>query len=89
MADAPGVRCATASLARDEPLIGTASRVQRWLVVEQPGAWGREAVLESGLDRDVARAVHAEARRHRVRLLLARRPGDRRRDGDRRVFLAH
>ena len=89
MADGPAVRCATASLARDEPLIGTASRVQRWMVVEQPGAWGREAVLESALDSDVARALHDQARRHRVRLLLARRPGDRRRDGDRRVFLAH
>ncbi len=89
MSDALPLRCATASLARDEPMLGTASRVQRWMVVEQPGAWGREAVLESRLDRDVAAALHASARRHRVRVLLARRPGDRRRDGDRRVFLAH
>jgi len=89
MADALALRCATESLARAEPLLGTASRIQRWMVVEQPGAWGRDAALESGLDKDVAAALHAEARRHRVRLLLARRPGDRRRDGDRRVFLSH
>jgi hypothetical protein len=89
MAEKLTVRCATESLARAEPLIGTASRVQRWMVVEQPGAWGREAVVESELDGDVAAALQESARRHRVRLLLARRPGDRRRDAHRRVFLAH
>ncbi len=89
MAEGLALRCATASLARDEPLIGTASRVQRWLVVEQPGAWGRDAVIESELDRRVAQALQDSARRHRVRVVLARRLADRRRDGDRRVFLAH
>jgi hypothetical protein len=89
MADKLGRRCATESSARDEPLVGTASRVQRWLIVEQPGAWGKDAVAESDLDRRVAAALQDTARRHRVRVLLARRPGDRRRDGDRRVFLAH
>lgn len=89
MADKLTLRCATESAARDEPLIGTASRVQRWFVIEQAGAWGKEAVAESGLDAEVAAALRDTARRHRVRVLLARRPGDRRRDGDRRVFLAH
>jgi (2Fe-2S) ferredoxin len=89
MADKLTLRCATESLARDEPLIGTASRVQRWLVVEQPGAWGRDALVQSELDPGVAAALQASARRHRVRVLLARRAGDRGRDGDRRVFLAH
>jgi (2Fe-2S) ferredoxin len=83
------LRCATASAARDEPLIGTASRVQRWLVVEQWGSWGRDALAESKMPEAVAVPLAAAARRHRVRVLLARRPGDRRRDGDRRVFLAH
>lgn len=83
------LRCAREASARDEPLIGTASRVQRWLVVEQPGAWGREAVAESDLDRDVARALLDSARRHRVRVLLARRPGDRTRHSARSVFLTH
>jgi hypothetical protein len=83
------IRCATESLARDEPLIGTASRVQRWLVVEQPGAWGRDALTDSHLPADVAAPLVAHARSHRVRVILARRPGDVRRDGDRQVFLAH
>jgi hypothetical protein len=89
MAERLRLRCATESLARAEPLLATASRVQRWLVVEQPGAWGREAVVESELDREVAVALQADARRHRARVLLARRIGDRRRGDARRVFLAH
>ena len=89
MAERRALRCATESSARGEPLTGTASRVQRWLVVEQPGAWGREAPVESALDRDVALALQDSARRHRVRVLLARRAGDRRRNAERRVFLAH
>jgi len=89
MGDKLTLRCATESLARDEPLIGTASRVRRWLVVEQPGAWGRDALERSHLPADVAAPLVAHARSHRVRVLLARRPGDMRRDGDRRVFLAH
>jgi hypothetical protein len=89
MAEPLTIRCATESLARGEPLLGTASRVQRWMVVEQPGAWGVEALLESELDADVAAALDEDARRHRVRVLLARRAGDRSRNRDRRVFLAH
>lgn len=89
MAEGPRLRCAAESRARGEALIGTASRVQRWLVIEQPGAWGREALVESELDREVATALQGAARRHRVRVLLARPAGDRSRAGDRRVFLAH
>jgi (2Fe-2S) ferredoxin len=88
------LRCATESLARDEPIVGTASRVQRWMVIEQPGAWGRDALVASRLDRSVAAALDAEARRHRVRVLLVRRTADRRPGAPpdqtvRRVFLAH
>jgi hypothetical protein len=89
MAEPLGLRCATESSARNEPQIGTASRIQRWLVIEQPGAWGAEALHESELSRAVGRELEASARRHRVRVLLARRPGERRRDGERQVFLAH
>lgn len=89
MADSRPSRCAPAALARDEPLVGTASRVRYWLVVEQWGPWGADALLESRLPAAVATALAASAGRHRVRVLLARRPGDRRHEGDRRVFLAH
>jgi Sucrase/ferredoxin-like len=91
MGEPLALRCATESLAREEPLYGTASRVQRWMVVEQPGAWGRDALAHSGLDPTVAATLVAEARRHRVRVLLARPAGFRirHRAGPRRVFLAH
>jgi hypothetical protein len=89
MPDGLTPRCAAESLARGEALAGTASRVQRWLAIEQPGAWGVEALVESELDREVATALDASARTHGVRALLVRRPGDRRRGAHRRVFLAH
>ena len=66
----------------------TASRVTRWLVVEQPGPWGHDALLDSRMDTTVARALHGGARHHRVRVLLARRPGWQHDEGPRRVHLA-
>ena len=81
-------RCAPVSVRRGEPVHATASRVDRWLVVEQPGPWGRDALLESGLDHLVARSLHAQGRRHGVRILLARRPGWEDAPGRRRVHLA-
>lgn len=68
-------RCAAASLARDEPMPGTASRVRRWVLIEQPGAWGRDALCQSEIDPAVANAIAKVSRRHRVRVLLVRRPG--------------
>jgi hypothetical protein len=82
-------RCALESAARDEPLAGTASRVGRWLVVEQPGAWGHDALSHSGLDPDVGRALADRARAAGVRVVLARRPGWGRGGETRRVFVAH
>src|SRR5918995_2613884 len=79
----PGIR------RRGEPLAGTASRVGRWLVVEQPGAWGHDALSHSHLDPDIGRALADTARAAGVRVLLARRPGWDRGSDVRRVFLAH
>jgi hypothetical protein len=80
---AEALPCATLSRALEEPQFGTASRVRGWVLLEQPGPWGREAVLESQLDRDLARALHRAAEAARVRLLLIRRSGRRRGPGDR------
>jgi hypothetical protein len=74
---AEALPCATLSRALTEPQFGTASRVRGWVLLEQPGPWGREAVLESQLDRDLARALHRAAEAARVRLLLIRRSGRR------------
>jgi hypothetical protein len=80
--------CASLSRLLGEPVLGTASRVRGWVLLEQPGPWGREAVLESRLDRDLAGALDRHARAARARLLLIRRPG-RGANGPRRCFLAH
>lgn len=67
--------CAAESLLRDESMVGTASRVRRWLIIEQPGPWGRDALHESYIDDGVAAAIDAGARTHDVRVLLARQVG--------------
>jgi hypothetical protein len=72
---AEALPCATLSRALEEPLYGTASVVRGWVLLEQPGPWGREAVTESRLDRDLARALDRKAAAAHLRLLLIRRPG--------------
>jgi hypothetical protein len=90
VADRIGLRCAPESLGRGEALIATASRVQRWMIVEQPGAWGVDALAESKLDPSTATALAEAARAHGVRVLVARRRVNQRRLGAiRTVFLAH
>jgi hypothetical protein len=86
---AEALPCATLSRALEEPQFGTASRVRGWVLLEQPGPWGREAVLESQLDRDLARALHRAAEAARVRLLLIRRSGRRRAGPSATCFVAH
>jgi hypothetical protein len=68
--------CAQASRQRDEPLTATASRVDRWLVVEHRGAWGPESVPSRRMGRSAAPAVAAAANAARARLVLVRRPHD-------------
>ena len=67
--------CASLSRALGEPAYGTASQVRRWILVEQPGTWGRRAVQESGLEPAIATALQSKARSARARLLLIRRHG--------------
>ncbi len=74
--------------------MATASRVRSWLLIEQPGAWGRDALLESGLDVGVARELLVRCRRAGVRPILIRRPPRARLAvvpglGHRRCYLAH
>ena len=67
--------CTVVSRQRDEPLTATASRVERWLLVEHRGAWGPESVPSSRMSRPVARAIAEHAATARARLVLVRRPG--------------
>ena len=67
--------CSLNSQELGEPLYATASQVQRWILVEQPGTWGVDAVMESGLGQEVATRLRAVARAAGARLLLIRRHG--------------
>jgi hypothetical protein len=85
--------CSTASQQRDEPVFGTASRVDRWLLVESPGPWGPRSLPQSrGLDDAVLLRLQQRAKRAHARLVLIRRPGRRAPqdsgDGGRTVYAA-
>lgn len=72
--DAGPFRCSTASAARHEPMFATASRVDRWLLVEQTGPWGPESVPAGRMDPRALETVTRLANEFRARLLLIRRP---------------
>ncbi|MFI8851311.1 sucrase ferredoxin [Streptomyces sp. NPDC053499] len=67
--------CATASQALAEPLAGTAATARTWLLVEQPGPWGKKALTQSHFDPELGRALDTAASAHGGRVALIRRPG--------------
>jgi hypothetical protein len=77
-------RCSAEALARDEPLFATASLVSAWLLIEQPGAWGADALTESRFPPEIA--VELQRKAADVRVLLIRR---RSASGDPVFFKAH
>ncbi|MEU0841040.1 sucrase ferredoxin [Streptomyces sp. NPDC005962] len=84
--------CTTASRNLSEPLAGTAATAPTWLLLEQPGPWGTEALTASRLDPAVGRALERAAEGTGVRVALIRRPGrhaDLHAGSRHRVFVAH
>jgi len=77
-------RCSVQALSRQDSPVATASPAQRWVLIEQPGPWGRDALEQSRFDTAVAPALARRARAENVRLMLIRRPGDRLADSGRR-----
>lgn len=65
-------RCSRQARSLVEPLAATASRVRRWLLIEQPGPWGADAVWESRLDPAVADHLLRAAGAADTRLVLIR-----------------
>lgn len=65
-----GPRCSAEALARGEPLFATASLVSAWLLIEQPGAWGPDALTESRLPEEIGQEL--QRRSTKVRILLIR-----------------
>jgi hypothetical protein len=54
-------------------MVGTASRFRSWLLVEQPGRWGHDALTESGFPAAVGADLAALGRRLGMRVLLVKR----------------
>jgi len=77
-------RCSVQALVRGDTGVATASPAQRWLLVEQPGPWGMDALTQSRFDPAVAPRLVHRARAEGLRVLLVRRPGDRLADSQRR-----
>jgi hypothetical protein len=68
--------CSDASRAAHEPLAGTATPTEHWLLVEVPGAWPRDVGLEGALPESAHAALTAwVSATPRSRLLYLRRPG--------------
>jgi hypothetical protein len=77
-------RCSVRALARGDSTVASAAPAQRWMLIEQPGPWGRDALAESRFDPRVAPLLARRSRSENVRLLLVRRPGGRLADSGRR-----
>lgn len=84
----PAFRCAAASALRDEPAAGTASTVRAFLLVENVGPWGADALRDARLPDGLGAALAAAARAARVRPLLVRRPDRSTHQSGLRVFAA-
>jgi Sucrase/ferredoxin-like len=69
-------RCADAAFDRDEPMFGTASHVDRWLLVEQSGPFSAQSVPAGRIGPAALGHLSRVARDVRARLVLIRRaPG--------------
>ena len=68
-------RCSVRAQLRGDPMLGTAFPAQRVLLVEQPGPWGRDGLLSSHFDAQVARDLVRRTAAAGVRVLAIRRPG--------------
>jgi hypothetical protein len=65
------VSCSELSLEAGLPLAGTASRTERWLLLEHRSPWGRHGTKDSGLPEALVERI----REIDDRVLLIRRPG--------------
>lgn len=83
--------CSDQSLARDDPMYGTASAGFSWMLLELPGAWGHSAFLQSPaiIDPELGRAVVRRVETAKMRIAAIRRHGRRSATRRWRWFVAH
>jgi hypothetical protein len=82
------VRCSVRSSLRDEPMVGTASTVRRYLLLESPGPWGAEVLRHSRLPPEVKHELRLRSRQTGIRVLLIRRHRQRAVGASRQFFIA-
>jgi hypothetical protein len=82
-------RCSAASVLRDEPVAGTASTVRAFLLVENTGPWGVDALRDSRLPGGLGGSLRSAAAAARVRVLMIRRADRMRHQHGTRVFAAY
>jgi hypothetical protein len=85
----PAFRCSVSSSARHEPQTGTASTFRRFLLVEFPGPWGVDALLDSRLPTEIGAELKRRARPLGIRVALIRRHGRAAAGSRMRVFAAY
>jgi hypothetical protein len=68
-------RCSARSEQAGESLAGTASTIRHWLLIEHPGPWGRDGLLDARLSQGLGRTLRLLERSTASRVLLIRRPG--------------
>ena len=83
--------CSDQSLARADPMYGTASAGSAWMLIELSGGWGPLAFLQSPgcIDPDLGRAIVRRAEKAGMRIAAIRRPGRRPVVPRWRWFVAH
>jgi Sucrase/ferredoxin-like len=67
-------RCSLRSRAAAEDLAGTASTIRHWLLIEHPGPWGRDGLLDARLPEGVGLGLRDLEAQTGARVLLIRKP---------------
>ena len=72
MSGLPASACSLSTAAAGEPAYGSAAPARVWVALEQPGPWGRDALVESHLDPALGRSIRAQVGGAGGRLALLR-----------------
>lgn len=82
--------CSLQSLFAGDALAGTAPQAKTWVLVEQPGPWGREALKDSQLAPELAESLRELDAQPGMKVLLTRHPSRTSRSGatDRYVWVS-
>jgi len=83
--------CSDSSLARNDPIYGTAGAGKAWAMLELSGGWGQSAFLDSPslIDRELGRSICRRIEAAGLRVTAIRRPGRRDETPRWRWFIAH